>query len=573
MKNFTISLLMALMACAGVSAQKVAKLTTLRSTSSSAMIDMRTHNGEGAKKSARKAVSGPKKSVAAPGDYELIEPADGEEEVYVKKGFSYVNSSFFGISTQSCDGAISNIVYSEDGKKIYLQTPFFLDYYTEDSWIEGDVEDGIVTFTFPQLVDEDIDDEEPEYSVFGYCMKVRFKVEDQAEESGWYYPTESQEYKFKIEEDGTLTSLEDEDIMMGYCYWIEPNDENEEGHFSWQGTGDIVFSLTPNRAEEADVPDDLEYDTWKFINGISSTNVSIAVKDDYMYIKGLFNKTGMKNKIVVGKIEGDDVVFDNAQYLGIYQTNLTVAYFLAGEMEEDVFVIKDTVTFKWDRDNNRLTSDGAICISSSPETVIWYLLTNHPAFAIPNDNVVVKSLYTPVLTAFYDIDEEYDYDAELSFNLPTVDPDYQILNTDSIYYQVLVNGEVFTFYDDEYELPDGESETTMIPYGYYNNVGDIDAWGTEHTIELHTRGFETLGVREVYINEDGTEVYSDILYAPGYEPSESSSVANVAAEKEVETVKYFDLNGRVCAQPANGLFLKQIIYTDGTFRTVKVIKK
>lgn len=574
MRNFTISLFLTALVCIGTNAQRVDHPKSLRnSIADAALSDLRPEQRANSKKSPRLAKRVPMKSAAAPGNYQLIEPTDGDEEVYVKSGYSYVNSSFFGISTQSCDGAISNVVISEDGKKLFAQTPFFLDYYTEESWIEGDIDGDTVTFTFPQLVDEDIDDEEPEYNVFGYCMKVKFKVEDEAEQSGWYYPTESQEYKFHIEEDGTLTSLEDEDTMMGYCLWIEADEENAEGHFSWQGTGDIVFSMTPNRAEEREVPSDLKYDTWKFINGISSTNVSIAVDDENMYIKGLFNKSGMKDKVVVGKIEGDNVIFDNAQYLGVYWTNYTVAYFVTGEMEDDTFVIKDNATFKWDRENQRIMSDDAICISSSPTTVIWYMLTNKPVFAIPNDNVVVSRLYTPVLTSFYDIDEEYDYDAELSFNLPTVDPDYQILNTSRIYYQVFVDGDLFTFYDDEYGLPKGVSETTMIPYGFYNNKADLDAWGTEHTIELHTRGFVSFGVREVYINEDGSEVYSDILYAPGYEDQTATSVSNISSDKTISSISFIDLNGRVSARPGNGIYVKQTIYSDGTISTQKVIRK
>ncbi len=574
MRKFTTSLILTTLFCSGAAAQKVSR-PAIQSNSNSPveLTDLRAPKEQAPAKGPKRVANAPKKAAQAPGDYQLIEPADGDEEVYVKSGYSYVNSYFYGITSQSCDGAVSNVVYSEDGKKIYAQTPFFLDYYTEESWIEGDVEGDIVTFTFPQLVDEDIDDEEPEYNIFGYCVKVRFKVEDEAEQSGWYYPTESQEYKFRIEEDGTLTSLEDEDTMMGYCYWIEANDENPEGHFSWQGTGDIVFSMTPNRAEEREVPKGLKYETWKFINGISYTNVSIAVDDENMYIKGLFNKTGMKDKVVVGKIDGDNVIFDNAQYLGVYWTNYTVAYFVTGEVQDGTFVIKDNATFKWDRENKRIMSEGAICISSSPTTILWYMLTNKPVFAQPTDNVVVGRLYTPTLAAFYDVDEDYDYDAEFSFNLPTVDPDYQILNTSHIYYQIFVDGDLFTFYDDEYELPKGVTETTMIPYGFYNNAYDLDAWGSEHTVKLHARGFVSFGVREVYINEDGTEIYSDILYAPGYEDQTGSSVADMAADKAVSAVRYIDLNGRVSERPGKGVYVKQTIFSDGTSKTQKVVRK
>ncbi|MBD5289885.1 MAG: hypothetical protein HDS26_04280 [Bacteroides sp.] len=516
------------------------------------------------------------KAAQKPGDYQLIQPTQGEEYTLVKEGFSYGYNWFYGMFTQSLDGAISHAIKSEDGTKLFVQGPFFCDYYSAENWIEGDIEGDVVTFSFPQLVDEEVYDDEPEYNSWYYAMKLQFEVVDEETQEGWYYTTENQEFKFRLEPDGTLTSLEEPGTMIGECIWIEEED-GVPAHWSWQATGDIISSMKPNTATEIEVPADLQFTTWQLITGISSRSVEIGVADDTMYIKGLFNKTGMSDQAVVGKIDGNKVTFANGQYLGEYWDNNTLAFFDAGRAVEITeggetyksFEITDNITFDWDKENNVLQSSGAFCISSSPEKVIYYLMIENPYITIPDENPVVTSIQNPVITSFYDVDEEYDYDAELYFDIPTVTADHQILDTNRLYYEVFMDGDLFTFYDDEYELPEGMTEMTEVPFGYYSEDSyDFDASGVNHSFTFHTRGFESLGVRIVYKADDKV-IYSDIVYAPGYEGTGISATT----AQNIESIRYFDLSGRAVSRPAAGIFVKQTIFCDGTVKTSKVVRK
>lgn len=584
MKNFTLTLTAVALLSIGAQAQTAVSPASLSGNvklQSEQTLRSERPTGEqrrqGMKKNIQKVAAGPMRSVAAPGDYELIEPADGEETVYVKKGFAYGYSWLTGILTQTMDGALSTVVKSEDGKKLYIQGPFFLDYYTEESWIEGDIDGDVVTFTFPQLVEEDIDEEEPEYDVYGYALKLQFKVADEETEEGWYYPTENQEFKFRLDADGTLTPLEEEGTMIGYCNWIEPEDEGSEGGWAWQASGDIITSMSPNTNEALEVPEDVTFENWQLINGITSRAVKIGVKDDNMYIKGLLNKSGMTNAAVVGTIDGDKVTFATAQYLGEYWGNMTTAWFLAGKMMTDeeyggYMDIADDVTFIWDKDKKVLSAEGgAFCISAAPDKILYYVLSYNPYITQATENPVVKALPTPTLYSFYDADDEYGYDAEMYFYLPTIDSDKQILNTDYLYYEVFMDGDLFTFYDDEYELPEGVTEMTEVPYGYASeDTYDFDAYGNEHGFTFHTRGFKSLGVRAVY-KTDAETVYSDMLYAPGYAPTEG--VEGINADKTVSSIRYYDLSGRAVTNPEPGIYVRQTVFSDGTTRTSKVVRK
>ncbi len=525
----------------------------------------------------QKSASGPMRSVAAPGDYKLIEPSEGTEYTYIKQGYAYGYSWLTGMITQSLDGAISRVVKSDDGKKFYMQSPFFLDFYTPDSWIEGDIEGDVLTFSFPQLVEEDIDEDDPSRSVFGYAMKLEFVPSEDDPETGWYYTTPSQEFKFHIEADGTLTSLE-EDNMIGYCIWKEPEEEGGEGRWVWQANGDIITSMKPNTEKVVEVPENVSFDDWQLITGISSRKVEVGVDGDNMYIRGFFNRTGMNDIAVVGKINGDKVTFDGGQYMGEYWYNLTVAYFLAGTItnqEENgqtkqIFNIGDKLVFDWNKETNTLSSDGAFCISSSPVKVIYYIKQDKPIIKLPSENAIVTQLLNPQLSSFYDVDEEYDDDAEMYFNIPTVDADYQILDTNRIFYEVYMDGELFTFYDDEYELPEGLTEMTEVSYNYKSkDTEDFQEYGNLHVFIFHTRGFYSLGVRTLYKNPDGTVVYSDMLYAPGYA---LDGVETIATEKTVKSVRWIDFTGCQVANPGKGMYIKQTVYSDGSTKSSKVIR-
>lgn len=53
----------------------------------------------------------------------------------------------------------------------------------------------------------------------------------------------------------------------------------------------------------------------------------------------------------------------------------------------------------------------------------------------------------------------------------------------------------------------------------------------------------------------------------------ASSVNSIETENKIKAVKYYDLSGRTVSELSEGIFIKTVIYDDGTIKTTKTIKK
>lgn len=590
MKNFTLTLALAAFSVSAIAQSRplsVREATMQESTQRNMEIVAKEKPMQSKIPRLRK---GTPHKVAAP-DYEndkvIDETPEGSLSVYQKFGLCYGYSWFTGFVYGDLDGFITHTVLSPDGSKFYIQNPVTMFFGMTDGWIEGDVDDqGVITFQFPQFINYELYDygygDIEEY--YDYALLFEYVVEDEETQEGWYYPCEEQTYKMQLNADGTITSITNADIMIGQgCYFEEEDDEPAE--WSWQGNGDFhthMIEVTPERTgQEVIVPADVDMEEWQLKTDISSRKVYVGVKDDSMYITGLFNTSGMSTKAVMGKITDNSVVFETGQYLGEYWDNSTLAFFLAGktDLEYDsngesykYFVIEDNITFSYDPDNKVVESiNGAFCISALKDQVSYYLMVDKPMLCVPDPDINVIKLMTPILYQYWDTDEEYGFDAEIIFDIPTLDAVRNILQTDRIWYQVILNEEPYEFYADEYELPEGVTMTDMISYSYNSEYAyDFYAYGTRHDVLVKAIGFDTLGVRSLYKNPDGTIVYSDIMWCPGYE---GMVKVNEISDAAIVNVKYFDLTGVEVTNPEKGIYVRKLTYSDGTVVTSKIARR
>ncbi len=506
----------------------------------------------------------------------INETPEGEMKIYQKSGAYFSYNWLTGMSGGTLDGTVSRVVTSPDGTKMYIQSPVSFFFDCKENWIVGEIEGNEVTFTFPQLISytryEYSEDNVQEY--YDYALKLEYK---ESEEGGWYYPTENQQMTFKILTDGSLEPTTSDLSMIGECVWFDDADSAVEGdgYWSWQGNGDIITCMTEVTEKVVDVPADVEFETWSLVSGLSTRDVQIGVKGDNLYYKGLF--TYLPEESIVGTIKGDKVIFNGGQYLGVAWEYLSTAYFLTGYMEQieteegiyPVFTIEDDMTFNYDAEKKVLSCpEGTYLFSSVPNKVIYYYYIESPYICMPDPNIQVKSLLTPIITDFFDYEEYsgYEFYPEILFDFPAIDTYGQPLDKSKLYYQVILDGEPYEFYSDEYELPNGENMTTDIPFGYRANA----FWTTSdigHGVVLYSLGFETLGIRTLYKNED-TVVYSDIAEVEGY-----SNVRDVMTGKDIVAVNYYDLTGKKVIRPTKGIFILQTTYTDGSVKAQKVVRK
>ena len=591
MKKFTLSLLTAALVFGSASAQKAkapAAARSLQSVESVRAIDLKQPS-KARKSHPRKSVRANRpmaKEIAGPSaDDKLIdETPAGQLTQCVKTGSAYGYSWFTGLIFQNVYGALTNVVISEDKTHVYIQNPIYFNYLSEENWIVGDLNGDEVTFTFPQLVDIDpvYDDDGNIVSEYrDYAVLMEFVEDDPETGDGWFYPTENQKYKFRLNADGSLTSLESEDVMIGWCAYFGEDEvgEDEEPGWSWGGNGDFVTEIAPLTDKPVEAPADVEFAEWQLLSEISSRPVEIGSKDNKMYVKGFF--PNMPDAVAVGEVDGNRVTFESGQYLGPYESGGTTAYFLGGNIEtveEDgetyyTFVRTDNMVFDYDKASNVLQSEQSFCISCDAEKILYYTIGEKPYICIPEAEFTVKQLLTPELVMFYDVDDEYDYDAEMYFGFPTIDADRHILPKDRLFYQVIMDNDVFTFYNDEYELPAGMEEMTDIPFGY-NSEETIDfyAAGTEHGFIFHTRGFESLGVRTLYKPAEGETLYSPVLWAPGYEGT-FGAVEGITIDKTVSSVAFYDLKGIRLSRPAKGISIMRTVLDDGTVKVSKTVVK
>lgn len=520
-----------------------------------------------------------RKAVAEPGanDAIITVAPEGTSTNMEKFGFSYGYSWFTGLVSQSCDGSIQNMVKTAEGE-IYLNNPLYFFFDSEESYIKGKLEGDIVTFTFPQLIAEstyeDYDGNPIVYK--DYILKLEFIEDEEDPGNGWYYPCEDQTYKMRLLEDGTLESLDSEaNLMLGQCEWFEEDEEGPAG-WSWQGNGDFYDKLVPFDKEPVRIPENLTTEKWDLIDGISARKVSIAFdnNNNKVYIAGMFNKKSVRSNAVVGEINGDIITIADNQYLGIY--DLQSVYFQSWKDAGDNNEESTALSLKYDAEKKSMKAlDGESVSFTSADGLTYWVRLEEPYICYPNPDAVITKLQNPVIARFWEYDPDWGDPNEMMFDFPIVDAEQQVISdTSKLFYQVFMDGELYTFYNDEYILPEGVEEMTDVPYDYTSEENadgycDFEGGAVSHDFLFYPVGFETLGIRTLY--KDGDRViYSDIVYPEGFAPG--SSVKTFGRNANVVKSEVFDLNGRRVSDARNGIFVVRQTTSDGEVIVNKVVK-
>jgi hypothetical protein len=157
----------------------------------------------------------------------------------------------------------------------------------------------------------------------------------------------------------------------------------------------------------------------------------------------------------------------------------------------------------------------------------------------------------------------------LHFTIPTVDVDGYKLNENKLYYNIILDGQVYTFEPETYI---GFTDAmTDIPYKFEDNINfDIYMSNGRHTVYLYTTEFATVGVQSIYTAGDEVN-RSDV--ASVTMPVNPSGVNEIATGVQIVGTRYYDLAGReLTTVPESGLFLQRVDYSDGHSLTIKVAK-
>lgn len=486
----------------------------------------------------------------------ITERPNGSATTYLRSGHAVAFIWGYLINT-SADGYICEVIKGEAGE-IFIKPAF--SQYATDGWLQGNISDGVATFTLPQKIGFDQDYYEDEYA-----LKVTYDPELQN-----MVPSDDQTYRLKLNDDGTITSLQDENDELGLCHWMPGFDGNPDT-YTWQGFADSFASMSPLQLKVADVPASVDFEQWYMIDGVTARSVEVGIGDDSFYLRNL--SPLMPDGVIKGSYDPSTgkVMFEGGQYQGVCPSMNCIGYAVGATQEYDYFtdwfeyVYAGQIEFTYDAKTRTLKSDNSILFSTVPDDINYFDYIDSPEIRYQSPDIEVSSIDPPILTNYIMAGAAQNF-TMLSFVLPVVMESGTILDTSRLSYQIVIDDEPMTFSTADYN--DIGSPTTEIPYGFNTGqYGNFYTEGAEHMLAVYPTVNESIGIRSVYKSGEKT-IHSPITYVPGY----TSAIGITTAEPEAGKEIFFDLHGRRIDNPASGLFIRRTTMHDGTVRIEKVIR-
>lgn len=502
----------------------------------------------------------------------IYDAPEGKVTVLNHSGYGYYVFYFY-IMAGEYSYTPSEIVECDNGE-VYLKNP--LGQMITDSYIKGQKEGNKYVFDLPQAISVD------QYNgQTGHYLLTNMQYFEDAD-GGFFYAANSEEAKelglpeiedkfvININDDGSLSyeSADDGDTIIGTYSTLEN---------SWSGYGDMTAEWVEFTDETVTAPDNIEpVEMAVTANGEGHfANVMIDNDNNEIYIQGIFAEA--PEAWVKGSFDGSKATFLSGQYLGESAAYQCYTFFMAASVEKaydeeyeewyDVLNMKDSVEFEYDAANKTFTSaaDNAIVFNASPERMYYINYLTSPVIKDQGTDIS-KQIANPSELSFEDTFNSYGY-SYLTFKLSSFNTDGDLLDVNNIYYSVFVEGEEFIFYPDEYEL--FEEEMTMIPFNFTDGY-DIEVSGSVRTVYFYIEGIENIGVKEYYIYKDGDE---EIVTESDLVTVETNGVSNVADNKEIANVVFYNIAGQKVYNPEKGIYIKKVTYSDGTSSTFKVAKR
>lgn len=479
----------------------------------------------------------------------------------------YASSFAYGLGwgdiyIQDVDGGIGKVVEGTDGN-LYIYNPISQGYiwFSILPWLKAEpAGNGKYVVKLPQLYILDYGD--PYYA---YCMHYD-------EDEGMPVVEEEGEIEFTWQ-DGVLTQLGDK--FIGLC----------DATADWFYMADQHIVYKPQTDEPILLSDSefyIQSYTMTYLSDptdLTQTReriIDVAIDGEDIYL-GYLNDNNA-DSFIKGTYKDGKATFPTGQYLGVDPYYNGHIYVLTAEAYVDTETYSSTVF------NYNLNNEIVFTVDEEARNIV----AEWPAAMVtnvgPSTLSIISDFVAPALTAFDEyaatpaapIFTEADVTQNLNagwtalhFTIPTVDTDGYKLNENKLYYNIILDGEVYTFDPETYI--GFTSPMSDIPYKFEDNVNfDIYMSGGRHTVYLYTTNFEIVGVQSFY-TAGGEVNYSDAVYVTV--PNNPSALNEVGSKAQVVGTRYYDLTGRqLPAAPAKGLYLQCIDYSDGTAATVKVVK-
>lgn len=476
-----------------------------------------------------------------------------------------------GVSTMDDVARYGQLVRTSAGDVYYSN---FIPAFPCFNFAKGVEKDGVITFDLPQCIYEGYDYDGAPLYLYAQMMNVIAVGTDVTA----IVDSDVTSVSFTVA-DGKLTADIPAGQMLGLTY--------ADG--SWTNYGVTAMEITEmTGVEKVAAPEGATFESWQFIfsaDGLVADEgifADVALVGDELYVKNFLE--GMPEATFKVKIDGEKAVFESDQYMGgepYMGTNifLTAGY---GVLDEgDIFpwlYKRDSLTFSYDATTKTFKSEtdyglfGNIDIRD--EIYYYYLYSYANPVVKPYDpDFVPAAPKGPIYVGMMAYMPEYDM-GQIYFYLPTIDVNDNMLDTSRLYYNFMVNGCVYELYPDEYLGLTEEIED--IPWSFTDDMWEIYGEGVYRYFTYRIVDFDSIGIQQFYLTEDGERLYSDVMniYPDGTSDVTSGILDQLGDNASIVGVEYYDLQGRRISNPASGsIMIQRAIMSDGTSRCEKQIAR
>ena len=493
-------------------------------------------------------------STRAAAEGEIIYNPEGEYRYFTHDVKGFEDGNLFA---ENGDAAL--VVFGEDNT-VYFQD--IIPLYFFRSFVKGTLENGVITLPMPQLVSEDY---------LGFGLPVSICV---IEKNGSNYTVadiDKVEYLYDSATGGMTLQMPSKNYLLGYAFTG-----------SWEAIGDCLSSdvYTPFDGVNT-IPEGLEEAQYMFREGDVGYPLYKAEDEANIYIKGL--SQDFPQGVFTAKKSGN--------YATVAQNQILGAAYGAWVKTKCLMVANDELVNAPENEFYVMTlyPNADLIVGYDEE----YYLGIVGEFPTPDGQVIIpyydmfdnftifeQSSYEGVPANPYNLIVNSDNVADdgayiFGFEVPTISTDYNVLDTDYLYYRIYLDGEVMEFEaDPDNGVYDGvEGIMTEIPFNFTN---DWDIWAYTYSlrlIQIYQHGITTLGVQLVYRYGDTTTESSivTINVETGEETITPPAGVESLMDSEVSGVVYYDLNGRKVNDPARGIYVKKTTKSNGEVVTKKVV--
>ena len=492
---------------------------------------------------------------AADADAGIIYDVDAPESDYYTTGKYYASIGGVAYLTGNSDGSL--VQMAEKDGFLYIRNPF--SKFHTDTYIKGEIEGDIATFRFPQAV---CAEGEGDVKVISFANRM-YKGENESGYDYYFVVENPDDNCIRFQKDGDRWVMLDSTAEGEYILGL--TNENDK----WLLYGNFATVYEPFSQSVPEVPDNITPEKWAMVYSNTGKFVDVAFSGDDVYSKGYAD--AMPDAWVKGRVGDGKITIPNFQYLG-YNDYLGIVTFFAGatpikewneswqQYEIVDYDTNDVVTFDYDGDARRITTEETVFLSASYNSLYAVEMYESPAFHY-QDAGISKVPVNPQIVYFQAYTPEVGIGG-IQIKVANLNADGDLLDADNMYYRYYVDGDPFELYPDEYGI---EEPMIDIPFNFQDTFGWIVAYGDERQLLFTIDGVSVFGVQQIYMDDEET-YYSEII---NYD---TDAVDEVAAP-EVVGREYFDMSGVKVSGQSKGILLEVSRYADGSKTVRKIVRR